>query len=38
MIAAARDGKPFLVDIATACRGGGAESVWYERHILAESA
>jgi benzoylformate decarboxylase len=35
-IAATRDGKPFLVDVATACYGGGAESTWYERFNLAE--
>jgi thiamine pyrophosphate-dependent acetolactate synthase large subunit-like protein len=34
-IAATRDGKPFLVDVATACYGGGAESTWYEHYSLA---
>jgi benzoylformate decarboxylase len=35
-IAATRDGKPFLVDVATACYGGGAESTWFERFSLAD--
>ena len=35
-IAATRDGKPYLVEVATARVGGGAESTWYEKFNLAE--
>ncbi len=35
-IAATRDGKPYLVEVATARIGGGAESTWYEKFNLAE--
>jgi thiamine pyrophosphate-dependent acetolactate synthase large subunit-like protein len=35
-IAATRDGKPYLVEVATARVGGGAESTWHERFNLAE--
>jgi acetolactate synthase-1/2/3 large subunit len=34
-IAATRDGKSFLVDAATACYGGGAESTWFDTFHLA---
>jgi len=34
-IAATRDGKPYLVEVATARVGGGAESTWYEKFNLA---
>jgi thiamine pyrophosphate-dependent acetolactate synthase large subunit-like protein len=34
--AATRDGKPYLVEVATARYGGGAESIWYEKFNLAE--
>ncbi len=34
--AATRDGKPYLVEVATARYGGGAESTWYEKFNLAE--
>jgi thiamine pyrophosphate-dependent acetolactate synthase large subunit-like protein len=33
---AARDGKPYLVDVTISCYGGGAESTWYEKFSLAE--
>jgi benzoylformate decarboxylase len=33
---AARDGKPYLVDVVISCYGGGAESTWYEKFSLAE--
>ena len=33
---ATRDGKPYLVEVATARYGGGAESTWYEKFNLAE--
>lgn len=32
---ATRDGKPYLVEVATARYGGGAESTWYESFNLA---
>jgi thiamine pyrophosphate-dependent acetolactate synthase large subunit-like protein len=35
-IAATRDGKPYLVEVATARVGGGAESTWHEKFNLAE--
>ena len=35
-IAATRDGKSYLVEVATARVGGGAESTWYEKFNLAE--
>jgi thiamine pyrophosphate-dependent acetolactate synthase large subunit-like protein len=35
-INATRDGKPYLVEVATARVGGGAESTWYEKFNLAE--
>jgi thiamine pyrophosphate-dependent acetolactate synthase large subunit-like protein len=35
-IAATRDGKPYLVEVATARVGGGAESTWYEKFNLAD--
>jgi benzoylformate decarboxylase len=35
-IAATRDGKPYLVEVATARIGGGAESTWHENFNLAE--
>src|SRR5260370_17559290 len=35
-IAATRDGKPYLIEVATARIGGGAESTWYEKFNLAE--
>jgi thiamine pyrophosphate-dependent acetolactate synthase large subunit-like protein len=35
-IAATRDGKPYLVEVATARVGGGAESTWHESFNLAE--
>jgi benzoylformate decarboxylase len=34
-IAATRDGKPYLLDVATARYGGGAESTWHETFNLA---
>ena len=34
--AATRDGNPYLVEVATARYGGGAESAWYEKFNLAE--
>ncbi len=34
-IAATRDGKPYLLDVATARTGGGAESTWHETFSLA---
>jgi thiamine pyrophosphate-dependent acetolactate synthase large subunit-like protein len=34
-IAATRDGKPYLVEVATARYGGGAESTWHESFDLA---
>ncbi len=33
---AARDGKPYLVDVTISCYGGGAESTWYEKFSVAE--
>jgi benzoylformate decarboxylase len=36
-MAASRDGKSFLVEVSTACYGGGAESTWYDRFNLFES-
>jgi thiamine pyrophosphate-dependent acetolactate synthase large subunit-like protein len=36
-IAETRDGRPFLVDAATACYGGGAESTWYDRFNFFEA-
>ena len=35
-IAATRDGRPYLVDVAAARYGGGAESTWHEKFSLAE--
>ena len=35
-VAATRDGTPFLLDVSTACYGGGAESTWHEHFNLAE--
>jgi benzoylformate decarboxylase len=35
-ITATRDGKPYLVEVATARVGGGAESTWHESFSLAE--
>jgi acetolactate synthase I/II/III large subunit len=35
-MAATRDGKPYLVEVATARVGGGAESTWHEKFNLAE--
>ena len=35
-IAATREGKPYLVEVATARFGGGAESTWHESFNLAE--
>ncbi|MGH9719494.1 MAG: thiamine pyrophosphate-dependent enzyme, partial [Bryobacteraceae bacterium] len=35
-MAATRDGKPYLVEVATARYGGGAESSWHESFNLAE--
>src|SRR5436190_7506667 len=35
-IAATRDGKPYIVEVATARVGGGAESTWHEKFNLAE--
>ena len=35
-IAATRDGKPYLVEVAIARLGGGAESTWHEKFNLAE--
>ena len=35
-IAATRDGKPYLVEVATARVGGGAESTWHEKFNLSE--
>ena len=32
---ATRDGKPYLVEVATARYGGGGESTWYESFNLA---
>lgn len=32
---ATRDGKPYLVEVATARYGGGAESTWHETFNLA---
>ena len=34
-IAATRDGRPYLVEVATARYGGGAESTWHETFHLA---
>ena len=34
-IAATRDGRPYLVEVATARYGGGAESTWHETFNLA---
>jgi benzoylformate decarboxylase len=34
-VAATRDGKPYLIEAATARYGGGAESTWYESFNLA---
>jgi thiamine pyrophosphate-dependent acetolactate synthase large subunit-like protein len=36
-IAATREGKPYVVEVATARVGGGAESTWYEKFSLAET-
>jgi hypothetical protein len=33
---ATRAGKPYLVEVATARVGGGAESTWHEKFSLAE--
>jgi thiamine pyrophosphate-dependent acetolactate synthase large subunit-like protein len=33
---AARDGKPYLVDVVISCYGGGAESTWYEKFSVAD--
>ena len=33
---AARDGKPYLIDVVISCYGGGAESTWYEKFSVAE--
>jgi thiamine pyrophosphate-dependent acetolactate synthase large subunit-like protein len=33
---AARDGKPYLIDVTISCYGGGAESTWYEKFSVAE--
>ena len=33
---AARDGKPYLIDVLISCYGGGAESTWYEKFSVAE--
>jgi acetolactate synthase-1/2/3 large subunit len=35
-VKAARDGKPYLIDVVISCYGGGAESTWYEKFSLAE--
>jgi thiamine pyrophosphate-dependent acetolactate synthase large subunit-like protein len=35
-IAATRDGKPYLVDVAISRLGGGAESTWHESFNLAD--
>jgi thiamine pyrophosphate-dependent acetolactate synthase large subunit-like protein len=35
-IAATRDGKPYLLDVAIARYGGGAESTWHEKFSLAD--
>jgi thiamine pyrophosphate-dependent acetolactate synthase large subunit-like protein len=35
-IAAARDGKPYVVEVIIARYGGGAESTWHEKFNLAE--
>jgi benzoylformate decarboxylase len=34
---AARDGKPYLIDVTISCYGGGAESTWYEKFSVAEN-
>ena len=34
-IAATRDGKPYLVEVAISRLGGGAESTWHEKFNLA---
>ena len=34
-VAATRDGQPYLIDVATARYGGGAESTWHEHFSLA---
>jgi len=34
--ATTRDGKPYLVEVATARVGGGAESTWHEKFNLAD--
>jgi thiamine pyrophosphate-dependent acetolactate synthase large subunit-like protein len=36
-MAATRDGKPYLVEVATARIGGGAESTWHENFSLADA-
>jgi len=33
---AARDGKPYLIDVVISCYGGGAESTWYEKFSVSE--
>jgi benzoylformate decarboxylase len=35
-IAATREGKPYVVEVATARVGGGAESTWHEKFSLAD--
>ena len=35
-IAATRDGRPYLVEVAIARYGGGAESTWHQKFSLAE--
>ena len=35
-IAATRDGKPYLVEVAISRLGGGADSTWHESFNLAE--